>query len=95
MYRLSIWVPGRGWKVLLKTRSQRMALKAANTYLPLEVKLTLPNCYCWYAGLTHVGADDSVHMAEQVHGDLETQLARWDSPQRLPQQRQQRRKKCA
>jgi hypothetical protein len=82
MYRLSVWVPGTGWVLLLATRSQRKALAKANDLLPLEVNLTLPNGHSCLAGLIHVGADDSVHMAERVHGTLEEQLARWDSPKR-------------
>jgi len=42
MYEVFVWVPGKGWKLVKRSRSRDAALRVADSWQPLEVKLRTP-----------------------------------------------------
>lgn len=45
MYKVSLWVPTKGWRLVKRTRTEAEALAFARSLLPLEVKVQYPGQY--------------------------------------------------
>lgn len=43
MYEVFLWVPSRGWKLITRTKNKHTAARTALNFVPLEVKLRLPD----------------------------------------------------
>lgn len=50
MYTISIWVPSKGWNQVSKVKSAVKAHSVAESFLPLEVKVTASRGHTYYAG---------------------------------------------
>jgi hypothetical protein len=55
MYEVYLWVPTKGWKLLVRTRSCRKAVEKALVFRPLEVKMSTPSGINYYEGYAHNG----------------------------------------
>jgi hypothetical protein len=63
MYEVFVWVPSKGWKKILGTKSQRKAVERALEFTPLEVKLTDGQGRMWCSGIFHEAVDGSIRLA--------------------------------
>lgn len=54
MFEVFVWVPSKGWKLVLRTKNQRKAIETALEFAPLEVKLSLPNGGERFSGRCHI-----------------------------------------
>lgn len=62
MYKVNLWVPTKGWKLVKRTRTEAEALAFARSLLPLEVKVQYPGQYgkTLRGGRLHVGNYDTI-----------------------------------
>jgi hypothetical protein len=65
MYGVFLWIPSKGWKHLLNTKSQRKAIDFALSLTPLEVQLQDPHGRLWKSGICHV-ALNGCHSIAQI-----------------------------
>lgn len=53
MYRVSIWVPTKGWKLIGKKRALVSAITLAEQFEPLQVQVESPDDSTYWGGVYH------------------------------------------
>jgi hypothetical protein len=54
MNEVYLWVPSKGWKKILSTKSLRKAIATALEFVPLEVRLQDKDGRSWSSGCAHI-----------------------------------------